>query len=287
MKKILVPTDLSDIAELGLRLAVEIGKRCQATISLVNFSQHPIGKTFNSTGEVNLGVDETENAFNLELLKANKEKLEVLASNYSREGVTINYAIIDDKFKDGIDAYLNREEIDLIIMGTSGEETPKEVFTGNHTEQVIKISSCPVLSVRDGFRVNDFKNIVAAVNVITDNQIAHGLSTLKAIAKCFDAEIHLVHVRDKGKDSNLLLDEYFSKMAQIAELPKYKVVIIDADDQAEAIINYAREVRAGLLAVIKTSKDGIFRIFSNKFSNRLVKEEGRPVFTFNLQNAEA
>jgi nucleotide-binding universal stress UspA family protein len=287
MKKILVPTDLSDIAELGLRLAVEIAKRCQATISLINFTQHPLGKTFNSTGEMNLGADETENAFNFELLKTRKEKLEVLASNYSREGVTINFAIIDDKFKDGIDAYLSSEQIDLIVMGTSGEETPKEVFTGNHTEQVIKISSCPVLSVRDGFRVSDFRNIVAAVNVITDNQIAHGLSTLRDIAKCFDSEIHLVHVRDKAKDSNLLLHEYFSKMATIADITRYKVVILDeAEDPAEAIINYSREIRAGLLAVIKTSKDGIFRIFSNRFSNRLVKEEGRPVFTFNLQNAE-
>ena len=287
MKKILVPTDLSDTAELGLKLAVEISKRCQATISLINFTQHPLGKTFSSTGEINLGADDTENAFNYELLKTRKEKLEVLASNYSREGVTINFAIIDDKFKDGIDAYLSNENIDLIVMGTSGEETPKEVFTGNHTEQVIKISTCPVLSVRDGFNVNDFKNIVAAVNVITDNQIAHGLSTLKDVARCFDSNIHLVHVRDRVKDSNLLLHEYFTKMAQIAELPKFNVVILDADDEAEAIINYSRQIRAGLLAVIKNSKDGIFRIFSNKFSNRLVKEEGRPVFTYNLQNAEA
>lgn len=288
MKKILVPTDMSDIAELGLRLATEIAKRCGATISLVNFTRHPLGKTFGSTGELNIGEDETEVPVNIEFLNAAKEKLETLVANYSREGVNINYAIIDDKFKDGIDTYLSNESIDLIVMGTSGEETPKEVFTGNHVEQVIKISSCPVLSVRDGFNINDFKDVVAAVNVITDNQIAHGLSTLKDVARCFDSHIHLVHVRDKAKDSSLLLHEYFTKMAAIAELPKFTVVILDAEDQdqAEAIIEYSRKVRAGLIAVIKNSKDGIFRIFSNKFSNRLVKEEGRPVFTYNLQNAE-
>jgi nucleotide-binding universal stress UspA family protein len=287
MKKILVPTDLSDTAELGLKLATEIAKRCHATISLINFTQHPLGKTFSSTGEINLGADETETAFNFELLKTRKEKLETLASNYAREGVTISFAIIDDKFKDGIDTYLRGEEIDLIVMGTSGEETPKEAFTGNHTEQVIKISTCPVLSVRDGFKASDFKNIVAAVNVITDNQIAHGLSTLKDVALCFDSQVHLVHVRDKAKDSNLLLHEYFTKMAEIAELPKFNVVVLEeSQDPAEAIIEYSRQIRAGLLAVIKNSKDGIFRIFSNKFSNRLVKEEGRPVFTYNLQNAE-
>jgi nucleotide-binding universal stress UspA family protein len=286
MKKILVPTDLTDIAELGLKLAVEIAKRCNAGISLVNFTRHPLGETFSSTGEVKLTADEDENIFTLELLKGKKEKLESLSSMYEPQGVSIEFAVIDDKFKGGIDTYLRQENIDLIVMGTSGEETPKEAFTGNHTEQVIKVSTCPVLSVRDGFRVEDFKNIVAAVNVITDNQIAQGLRTLRDLAECFDSHIHLVHVRDRAKDSNLMLDEYFTKMAAIAGLPKYTVVILDAEDQAQGIVDYSRQVRAGLIAVIRNSKDGIFRIFSNKFSNRLVKEEGRPVFTYNLQNSE-
>lgn len=286
MKKILVPTDLTDIAELGLKLAVEIAKRCNAGISLVNFTRHPLGETFSSTGEVNLTADEEENIFTLDLLKGKKEKLESLSATYEPQGVSIEFAVIDDKFKGGIDSYLRQENIDLIVMGTSGEETPKEAFTGNHTEQVIKVSTCPVLSVRDGFRVEDFKNIVVAVNVITDNQIAQGLRTLRDLAECFDSHIHLVHVRDRVKDSNLLLDEYFTKMAAIAGLTKYTVVILDAEDQAQGIVDYSRQVRAGLIAVIRNSKDGIFRIFSNKFSNRLVKEEGRPVFTYNLQNAE-
>jgi hypothetical protein len=51
------------------------------------------------------------------------------------------------------------------------------------------------------------------------------------------------------------------------------------------VIQFARDVKAGLIAVIKNSTDGIFRIFSSHFSDRLVKEVGRPVFTFNLQNA--
>ncbi len=60
-------------------------------------------------------------------------------------------------------------DIDLVVMGTSGEENAAEAFTGNHTEQVIKISKCPVLSVRDGFQIKDFNKIVLAVNVIKDN----------------------------------------------------------------------------------------------------------------------
>lgn len=287
MNKILVPSDLSIIAERGLSLAAEIAKRSEAVISLVNFTRHPFGKTFTAMGEVSSKVDEESELFNLQLIKTNKEKLDTLAARYSEDGVEIETSIVDDEFKDGVDDYLQQENIDLVVMGTSGEENATEAFTGNHTEQVIKISKCPVLSVRDGFRIEDFSNIVLAVNVIKDNPgVNDALDTLADLAVCFDAHIHLVHVRDKATDySALNLEKFFTDMAEKAGLRNYSVTIFEADDQASGVIKFAQDVKAGLIAVIKNSTEGVFRIFSNHFSDRLVKEVGRPVFTFNLQNA--
>jgi nucleotide-binding universal stress UspA family protein len=287
MKKILVPTDLSVIAERGLTLAIEIAERSEAEISLVNFTRHPFGKTFTAMGEVSSKIDKEGELFNLQLLHLNKEKLDGLRTKYSQVGVDIQTDIVDEEFKDGIDEYLQRENIDLVVMGTSGEENATEAFTGNHTEQVIKISKCPVLSVRDGFQIKDFNKIVLAVNVIRDNAHVHeALDTLADLAACFDAHIYLVHVRDKATDySNINLKQFFTDMAEDVGLRNYSVTIYEADDQANGVIQFAREVKAGLIAVIKNSTDGIFRIFSSHFSDRLVKEVGRPVFTFNLQNA--
>ncbi len=288
MKKILVPTDLSVIAERGLTLAVEIAERSEAEISLVNFTRHPFGKTFTAMGEVSSKIDQEGELYNLKLIQVTKEKLDALVSKYSKYGVDITTSIVDEEFNDGIDEYLHQENIDLVVMGTSGEENATEVFTGNHTEQVIKISKCPVLSVRDGFNINDFTKIVLAVNVIKQNtRINDALNTLADLAACFDAHIYLVHVRDRATDySDINLKEFFTKMAEHAGLKNYSVTIYEADDQAEGVIQFAREVKAGLIAVIKNSHDGIFRIFSNHFSDRLVKEVGRPVFTFNLQHTD-
>lgn len=284
MKKILVPTDLSPTAELGVQLAVQIATRCGATISLVNFTRHPLGSTFSASGEVNLQEDDEENAFTLQLLQAKKQQLDQLIEKYSQLGIKFESAIVDSKFKSGIDALMSQEDIDLVVMGTSGEENAKEIFLGNHTEQVIKVSTVPVLSVRDGFSITDFDNIVMAVSVISDNQVAEGLEQLKKIWSCFNSHVHLVHVRDKRSDSNMILDEYFTRMANIAEVPKFTVAILDGDDTSELISEYAEKVNAGLIAVLKNSKDGIFRMFGNRFTNRIIKEEGRPVFTLNLQN---
>lgn len=283
MEKILVPTDFTTIAETGLKLAVEIARRSGATISLINFTKHPFGSTFSATGDITKKRDAEETRFTLALLKVNQAKLEDLAAAYREPGVEIEYGIIDDELKDGMDDYLNKEMIDLVVMGTSGEATVEEAFTGNHTEQVIEVSSCPVLSVRDGFMIEDFSRMVLAVNDIKDDQILIGLNTLRQLAECFDSHIHLLHITKGGEDRGDL-QNYFERIAQTAALQNYSVTILDAAEPAEGVIHFARQQQAGLVAVIKNSKDGIFRIFSNHFSNRLVKEVGRPVFTFNLQN---
>lgn len=286
MEKILVPTDLSPTAELGLKLAVEIAKRCNATISLVNFTQHPYGSTFSAMGDITKKEDPAEDLLAIELLKSRKEKMEFLVQKYQEPGIEMEVAVIDNEFKDGIDEYLKAEHIDLVVMGTSGEENATEVFTGNHTEQAIKVSSCPVLSVRDGFNVDSLKVMVIGVDVITDNKVADGLVALRDLAECFQASIHLVHVRNKTRDNNLVLDQYFTQIAQIADLRDFQVVVLDEDDVTESLTRYAQKVNAGLIAVIKNSKEGIFRIFSRNFSDRLIKEEGGPVVTINLQNQE-
>lgn len=287
MKRILVPTDLSEIAERGLRLAVEIAKRTNAEIYLINFISHPFGKTFSAMGIASNKVDEEEQIFNIELLQANHSKLNLLAAHFAREGVELHTEIVDDELKDGIDQYLRQHNIDLVVMGTSGEENMKEQFTGNHTENVISISSCPVISVRDGFDISNFNSIVLAldIDVEDDTRIYAGMRVLKELADYFHATIHLVYVSDPLIRMEENLKNFFSRIAERFSFTKFDVTILRSDDEAGAVADFARSLSAGFVAVFKNHEDGIFRIFSDHFSDRVVKEVGRPVFTYNLQNA--
>jgi nucleotide-binding universal stress UspA family protein len=283
MKKILVPTDLSPAAEVGLKLAAQIAARAQASISLVNFTQHPFNKTFTAMGDAYAKIDSEADRFHIQLLHANKKKLEELASKYNKD-VFIEFSIVDNEFKKGMDEYLKQENIDLIVMGTTGEETAKELFIGNHTEQVTSISHCPVISVRDGFNIHHFDNMVLAVNVIEKEMIVHGIESLKSLAVFFNARIHLVHVVNSASESVKDLTDYFKMLVESAGLVRYSVTVLEAEDQAEGVILFAQQIKAGLVAVIKNSHNSIFRIFSPHFSDRMVKETGRPVFTVNTEN---
>lgn len=287
MKRILVPTDLSDIAERGLMLAVEIAKRCGAQIYLINFTKHPFGKTFTAMGDVNSKYDEVANLFNIELLQSNRSRLNNLGSYYAEQGVTINTEIVDDEFENGVDEFLKKYRIDMVVMGTSGEETIQEQFTGNHTERIIDISACPVISVRDGFSADDFSNIVLAVDIMQNAGVVYpAIESLRELANCFNATVHLVHVADTSEKMIKDFESYFNRLAQRFLLKKFRVKILKAPDEAAAVMQYAQRVGAGLVAVLKNNKAGIFRIFTSHFSDRIVKEESRPVLTYNLHRAQ-
>jgi nucleotide-binding universal stress UspA family protein len=279
MKKILVPTDLSPLAELGLKLATEIAQKTNSTIALVNFMKHPISTTFTAMGDITTKVDEEEEVFAIKVIQKNEERLRELSDKYSSKA-KIDFSIVDDELETGLDDFVVKEEIDLVVMGTSGEENASEIFTGNHTEKVIEISSCPVLSVRDGFSIADFKHIVIAVTMLDDEKITRSLRYVHDLAKAFDSVVHLVHVIDPANDVNRDLNNYFSNLAVNTLLVPYTVDLLQGHDQPELVMKFAKETRAGLIAVVKQSNSG-FRIFSNHFSDRLVKEEGRPVFTLN------
>jgi nucleotide-binding universal stress UspA family protein len=277
MKKILVPTDFSPIAELGLKLAVEIARPAQATINLVHFTQHPLTTTFTAMGDANTKVDGEEDLFAVQLLLANQKKLAELVDTYEKDA-KIEFSMVDDKFTDGIDSYIQSEQIDLVVMGTSGEETPRELFTGNHTERAIKVSACPVLSVRDGFFISDFRNMVAAVMVMDEEKIQHGLRNINALAKIFQATVHLVHVVDRATDSKIDPGSFFSRLAASTLMVPYTISMLDGNDAPDAVMQFCERIRAGVMVVIKDSPGG-FHLFSRHFSDRVVKEEGRPVLT--------
>jgi len=277
MKKILVPTDFTPIAELGLKLAVQIAKPTQASISLVHFTKHPLTTSFAASGDATKKIDGEEDLFAVQLLLANQKKLAELVDTYSKDA-KIEFSIVDDKFTDGMDSYIQDEQIDLIVMGTSGEENAREIFTGNHTERAIKVSSCPVLSVRDGFFISDFRNMVAAVMVMDEEKIRHGLRHLNTLAKVFQATVHLVHVVDQASDSKVDPGSFFSRLAATSLMVPYTISMLDGHDAPEAVMQFCERIRAGVMVVIKDSPGG-FHLFSRHFSDRVVKEEGRPVLT--------
>ena len=284
MKNILVPTDLSDLAENGLKVAVDIAKRGHAKIYLVNFVKHPFGRTFTATGDIYTKYADEENLFTVQLIRKHKEELNELVEKYKEESFQIEAMVYDEDLDDGIDPFVEKYNIDLIVMGTTGHETFDEKFTGNHVEQVIEEADCPVLSVREDYRLQDMHHIVLGWDLDEDKKYSKAISYVNELSDVLKARLDVVYVVSPGTKDKEKIGEELKRAASEHKLTNFNIHIVENDDTEDGLLNYAHKVQAGMIVMLTNAKSGMARFFTHSSTEDMSRESDIPVFTVNLHN---
>ena len=285
MKRILVPSDLSEISENALRMAVDIAEKAKADIYLVNFTKHSLGSSFTITGEVEKKHALGDDLFTIQLVRKYHAQLGQLAEKYGSAGHETFYEVHDEDLKDGIDNYVKAKNIDLIVMGTTGEESASEFFSGNHAEQVIEVASCPVITIKSNYAKSNFEHIVLGLSTDKDrhDNFTQAAAYLNDFAKVIGSKVHIVNVTGAGKDKN----EIQKKLSAFAEkhgIQNNSIAVVNESDEERGLIDYAKQKSASLLAVFTHAEDSFFRLFSHSVAEELSMESDVPVLTINLHN---
>ncbi|MEM9858354.1 MAG: universal stress protein [Bacteroidota bacterium] len=286
MKKILVPTDLSEISVNALKLAVEVAEKSRGEIYLVNFLDHPLGRGFNTMGEVDQQLVDEENFYMIKLIKKTTDRVAQIAASFDHTSIKIHHEVFDEDFDDGIVMYAKEKEIDLVVMGTTGEESAEEIFTGNHTERTIEKVGCPVLSIKENHGWSNLKHIVLGVDLdqTEDDKMDTAIGYLNDFAVSLDAKIDVVHVANTGKASRSVQEKQLVNFADRHGLLNYNVTVTENDDKEQGLIAFALAKNAGVLSVLSYTDGGFFKIFSKSTSVELSKDAQLPVLTINLNN---
>lgn len=279
MERILVLTDFSKIAEKGLEEAVHLARQLGgAEILLLNTELPPTTSGFSATGDV-YTQDITEgDRFMVALIRKNKERLEELRARFSTDGVRITPYIEVGPMQEIVDTFVNKRKVDLIVMGTSAENTMEEFFVGNHTEQVIRIADVPVITVKLTDRPTEVRNIVLATDM--NDKASTGLRHIKLLAEKLGARLHLVYVTSSGKieQRSTEVQNYAAKYG----LTNFTIGAIEDKDTEDGIKRYAAKLGADLIAVITHGRDGFAALFSHSVAEDVIREASVPVLTVNM-----
>ena len=140
-RNVLVPTDGSDCATGAVQHARSIASACDATLHALNVVDD--AAIMGSPG----GALPSGYLENLESL--GEEATETLAANAKQEGVEVETAVERGRPGEGIEAYTEDHDIDLVVMGTHGRSGVERFLLGSTTEEVIRNGKSPVLAVPD------------------------------------------------------------------------------------------------------------------------------------------
>ena len=191
MKKIILPTDFSENAYHALAYAARLFKEETCTFYLMHTFTPAIYQTeyiLHSPGQIGLGdfyqTDSDEHLAEI------KRRAEEEFKNPKHTYITHSaFNILVDELLDMVE----KEEADMIVMGTQGATGAKEIFLGTHTVHVVKKAKCPVIAVPAEYKFQEPKEILFPTDFEVNYAPGH-FSALFNIADLHSSRIEVLHI---------------------------------------------------------------------------------------------
>jgi nucleotide-binding universal stress UspA family protein len=191
IQNILFPTDFSDNSSAALGHALMLADRCQARVIMLHAASSRENSQSLRFPEVDPATDEIEETL--------EEQLSQIIGAEPTHKLRIERVVHqNDNPVQEICAYVDANNIDLVIMGTHGRTGLSHLFAGSVAEAVVRGASCPVMTVRVGKKsaeVTPYFDILVPVDFSPFSQKAlrYGFT----LARLFEANLHLLHVIDQ------------------------------------------------------------------------------------------
>jgi len=248
MQKILIPTDLSTNALRAIEYATEIFKHGPAQIYLLHAYADEV---YDSKASKDDAVFEE---LKVEICRKTDDALEALKSDIFDFSPNPKHEIhcvsAFGMLVDEVNDWVEKENIDVVVMGTKGQTDDKKMTFGSNTLQVIKYVKCPVLAVPENFTFAYPKHILFS----TDLQLPYKRREMKLLAnlaKRFAATIHFLYV---SKFDTLSLRQKDNKdfLAAVFDENHVEFHQKPGDDITQAVNAFITENKIDMLVMVNT-----------------------------------
>ena len=276
INKLLVPTDFSEQAMHALKIAVKLAKKYNADIYLLHLLEMP-ELVVDGPGPQN--TSELPEA--LYFMKLAHKKFDKLLSSPLLKGIKVIEAAEFDGAFEGIMDYVEKYDIDLIVMGSHGVNGLEEFFIGSNTEKVVRYAKVPVLVIKEENPNFNINKLVFATDLQDDN--VRAVQKVHKLALSEGAMLHLVYINTPNNfrvSGEIYKDKKRFFEALKMESPLFSVY---NDMSIEAgILNFAEAEKADLIGIGTHGRKGLAHFFNGSVSQDLVNHAKRPVITFKI-----
>jgi nucleotide-binding universal stress UspA family protein len=276
IKKILIPVDFSETAELALDHAVYMAKLYKAEIILLH-----VHETLMYTS----GIDYSMLAVNIEyetaIEKNAREKLDNMGDSIFRQhNLQVKTIFEPGRVYSKIVDVADEIGADIIIMGTHGVSGFQEFFIGSNTYRVVTSSPCPVLSVQTHSKRMGFKNIVLPIDdsFASRQKVVHAIE----IATKYGSTVHIAGLMTD--DDAAFVRRFHLKVEQVEDFLKdhkvsFTTRFIEGENLAEMAMNYGNELDADLIIIMTEQEPNIKGIFMGPYAQQIVNHSKIPVLS--------
>ncbi len=279
MKKILFPTDFSETANNAFIYALHLAKGLDAEIFVLHTFERPVISSLHG-GRPELIEDVYTN---IELNEFDRFKEQVplmreIAEEYHLEDVSMKFLFEKGILTQVIKHLVRKENIDLIVMGTSGQTGFSKKFWGTNTINTIQSMNVPVLSIPHFAAFHKIKTIgMTTVFKDTDKPL---ISHILRSADYFDGVVKVFHVIEYNGNVERKEHEAEEKIAEWKEYfdnPRLEFIVEKHENLKLAVANLAQREHVDMLIVVKRNLTFVDSFFYPSLSKTLAAKINIPL----------
>jgi nucleotide-binding universal stress UspA family protein len=267
MKKILFPTDFSEAADNAFVHALEFAKIVNAELVLLHTFELPVYDNQFFPENYNILFDSLQLS-EFDMFKEEIPKLRAIAEKRNLNHIKMSHRLMDGNLLYNIKKAIKEENIDFIVMGTSGATGWEAFFLGTNTGNVLTAVDVPVLSVPSEAKFKKIETIGFTTRYRAKDKKA--LKDVLKIAKKTNAKVKCLYVKTNNSDVAGTTIKQWEE-----EFKDEPVVfsIIPSDDVQDTILDFVLFKDIDVLAMLTYKRNFFVELFkpslTQKFSNRL------------------
>jgi len=283
VKRILVPTDFSEISLEALDYAAMIANVAGAEIMLLH-----VFESYSHNTMLDMRVDFTEI-----MEKGIEEKFKTIKSkNPNLASVPIRSRVISGKIHSEIDRIAKEEDAKLIVMGThgvSGITNIGKYIIGSNAYRTMQNAPCPIITLREKPFRRQIKNIVVPVDSTPESAKKIGIAT--RWAKFFNATVHLLAVTAFFEELYVDVKDVTDKVKEAEMMLRDEGVPVEAkiirhQAPSESVLEHSIKVGADLILIVSGQESHLSEMLFGSSARNIISESHIPVLSVNIKTFE-
>ncbi len=274
MKKIIFPTDFSEISKNAFLYALHLAKNTHSEITTLHTYQYP-AMNYMDVPIYLPEIYEVTELSQFENYKGHIPVLHKIAEGHHLGHVKINNVLESGDLIDSIIDLTKKENADYIVMGTKGDTGLAATFLGSTTEKVMNDANAVVIAIPEDCEYQPIKKILFITEFKTEE--IEVLKKALTIAKAFHSHIDCLYVKPKENPVDGRIIHDWKVMFGNENVSFH---CIESDDKEGLILEFIPLYHINMLAMTTHHRNFFQRIFDVSLSKKLAFHTKIPILAF-------
>ncbi|QQS28836.1 MAG: universal stress protein [Sphingobacteriales bacterium] len=284
MKQILVPTDFSENALNAYTYALHIADKLNIGVTTLHtYTVHYFNPADTDLSALQDMIDNEVDA-EFEVYKKAATAFHQHAEKIGLGHISINHLLRKGFVSDEVEDVVNNQGIDLVVMGTKGINSLKDVLFGSNTADVVKRVKCPVLTVPAACVFKGITKIVYATNC--DEHDEKIIDKVYGFAQAFNAPLKCVHVSflEEAWNKEKLIE--FERLSQKAkEMPMLDFEVVESESVLDGLKEYMTQNEVSIVAMHTHKRTFFEKIFLSSYTEQMAYHSHLPLLSFGTETS--